>query len=294
MNLKNKKVWLLSALSFVLGAGLSAGVFYYKGQFKESSFERQAQNEALSETDDYKIQTQMKVAERTPQSKIKTSKAAVTLVLGRTSTKPQNKKFVGPPDFLGQSLRSLPSGNFHRADFRSAKLINVNMSYKSFIRADFKDAELIWAPRQARQQKHENLSFEQQPLARADFTYANFQDAVIHATDLRGASFRDAKMQGVRFKTPKIKRVPGKLLHFTIEDYPDTFFWPDKRYISIKNPFSWDIGSSTDFSGAYLQGADLRELEDLHLARLGGALYNSKTKFPEGFNPKEHGMILND
>ena len=273
MNLKNKKVWLLSALSFVLGTGLSAGVFYYKGQFNVSSFERQAQNEALSETDDYKIQTQMKVSERTPQSKIGT---VVKL----------SKQYLRRGAIEGQDLNG--------AIIESTTLEDVLLRGKDCIEASFKHSHFVWAPRQARQHGYPPSSapFDVSPLRKTNFTGSNFQGAVINATDLREVNFNSAKMQGIKFQTPEIRPEKGDPNVFKIVGYPgrSPYYWPEGIDIP-ENPFSWHIDRSTDFRGAWLHEADLSELKDLHLAQLEGAVYNSKTKFPEDFNPGKHGML---
>ena len=274
MNLKNKKVWLLSALSFVLGAGLSAGVFYYKGQFNESSFERQAQNEALSETDDYKTQTQIKVAERTPQSKIGT---AVKI-------------------YKGFWKRGSIGGNLKGAVIENSVLEDIVLQGKDCMGASFNNSQLIWAPRQARHHGYSHSApFDISPLTEVDFLGASFQNTVIGATDLRKVSFNRAKMQKVRFETFDISPIPSRANPRRFYIYPgrQSYYWPEGIDIP-ENPFEWIIDESTDFSGAFLQGADLSELKDLHLAQLRGAVYNSQTKFPEGFNPKEHSMILRD
>ena len=318
MNLKNKKVWLLSALSFVLGAGLSVGVFYYKGQFKESSFERQAQNEALSETDDYKIQNQMKVAERTPQSKIGTFRKLVLEYKDFSKIKNYRKT-----NFQRRTISNngFKNRNFDELNFNGSHLINNNMREASFIRARFNKARLIWPPRGAAYD--DSFAFMwPNPLKGSNFYQARFQDALIRVPDIKDVSFRGARMQGVIIDVlpPKIEKVfeaHGRV-SFRLEGYPnDPFFWNiretfqgDTRYViprgksyyedseylewSKRNWGDNTVNSNTDFRGASLQGADLSTLEDLHLAKLDGAKYNSNTIFPEGFNPNEHGMILID
>ena len=321
MNLKNKKVWLLSALSFVLGAGLSAGVFYYKGQFNESSFERQAQNEALSETDDYKIQNQMKVAERTPQSKLRTARKLIEEIEYKDIPKTADYRSMRFKNrFISNS--GLGGGNFDGLSFKGSSLIHNDMSGSSFKGANFNKAKLIWAPRGAASEGPYKFDWPK-PLKGSDFSNAKFQDAMIKVPDIKDVNFSGAHMQGVRFDfLPEIEIVPKSRdvgrVYFKLEGYPDhTFFWQiqdtfygDTRIVVPKNPYYKDseylewskwkwgdnnkVNQETDFRGAFLQGADLSKIEGLHLAKLDGAKYNSNTIFPEGFNPKEHGMILND
>ena len=53
-----------------------------------------------------------------------------------------------------------------------------------------------------------------------------------------------------------------------------------------------------NLAGAKLEGADFRgtnlEGTNLHTAYLESALYDSKTKFPKGFDPKTRGMVLSN
>ena len=319
MNLKNKKVWLLSALSFVLGAGFSAGVFYYKGQFNVSSFERQAQNEALSETDDYKIQTQMKVSERTPQSKIGTLRKLVVIEY-KDFSKIKNYRET---NFKRRTIsnNSLIQRNFDELNFEGSLLINNDMSGSSFKKALFNKARLIWPPRGAAYD--DSFAFMwPNPLKGSEFYRAHFQDALIRVPDIKDVSFREARMQGVIIDVlpPKIEKVfetHGRV-SFRLEGYPnDPFFWNiretfhgDTRYViprgksyyedseylewSKRNWGNNTVNSNTDFRGALLLRADLSTLEDLHLAQLDGAWYNNQTIFPDGFNPKAHGMLHGD
>jgi len=61
------------------------------------------------------------------------------------------------------------------------------------------------------------------------------------------------------------------------------------------------IQTSLKLKGANLAGIDLSEANlreanlhgaDLYGADLSGAKYNKSTKFPEGFDPEEAGMVL--
>ena len=319
---KNKKVWLLSALSFVLGAGLSAGVFHYKGQFNASFVERQSTNKTLSETDDYKIQTQMKVAERTPQSKLRSF---------RSIKKMQKKMFKQERDRRSNMLtnsenytdteitaRSFSGKNFRGVSFKNTVFLSVDMKKIDFTEADFEFSKLIWSPRYTRHGRNRPWSIKH-PLKGAKFDNANFQNAVIHSVDLRDVSFKGTKMQGAEFRTPEIRskfsiepedvrRVKGySIIHNNsnainamnhpevsfLPTQPPIFYWPDNM-IPKKPHFQWVVDNSTDFRGAYLQWAYLKELKDLHLARLDGAVYNRQTTFPDGFDPQKYGMIRSD
>ena len=44
--------------------------------------------------------------------------------------------------------------------------------------------------------------------------------------------------------------------------------------------------------GCNFNGADLRRSADLPYADLRGAKYDKTTRFPDGFDPKQVGMIL--
>lgn len=102
----------------------------------------------------------------------------------------------------------------------------------------------------------------QASLSRSDFSGANLRQATLRAADMTGAILRDADLSDV--------------------DATNT--------ILAEADFSGAILARARLSGAFLHGADLSRanLEDVQLL---GALYNSATKFPPGFDPASVGMI---
>ena len=317
---KNKQVGLLSGFVIVFGVGFSAGFFYYKGQFNASFVERQSTKEALSETDDYKIQTQMKVSERTPQSKIRTALKIIDNIYfenGKRLFPEEHLIHFKSRDFRNTYIRrsDFSKGNFDGADFEDSILLGVDMAEASFIEANFKNAHLIRAPRFTKRVGSGQRNSLRPQLTGANFSKANFQDAVITALDLENINFTEAQMQGVIFKIHELIPVQGKPKQFTIEGYEtrtnkkmvqgkrnhftaiegysetETFSWgkqsiPEEPYESMLHGGDV-VDGTTDFSGAFLQGADLRELRALDKTQLTGASYNSQTKFPPSWGKSD-------
>ncbi len=89
------------------------------------------------------------------------------------------------------------------------------------------------------------------------FTCTDLSSAVFDANDLRGASFRDATCVGTCFK-------------------------------------DCDLGvGNMGVSGAIFNDAKLSDAK-FHGCNLVSATFNSKTIFPIGFIPQDHGMVLRD
>ena len=300
---KNKQVGLLSGFVIVFGVGFSTGFFYYKGQFNTSFVERQSTNEALSETDDYKIKTQIKVSERTPQ-RIKVVKTVLDLHNnalelidnGNIGRLLKSKERI---DLNERYIRKifLDNKDLYKLNCEGSTLVGVSMRGAILRYVNFKGARLLW-PQQPKISVNKDVIRRNEskffPLENANFSRGNFQGAVIYSVDLKGVDFTDAKMQGVLFKVPEIRRDPVTK-NFYLEGYRDEQF-PWLKESSLPPPrrsgrgFSDFSVEDADFSGAYLQGADLSELTDLHLAKLDGANYNSQTIFPDGFDPQKYGM----
>ena len=95
-------------------------------------------------------------------------------------------------------------------------------------------------------------------LTSTNFSGATLQNASFFKADLTGAKFQDSKLPKANFERATLKQV--------------------------------------DFTGAKLQGANFKGVDlssaNLAGAYLQGAKYNLKTTFPEGFDPKDHGMKL--
>jgi len=152
--------------------------------------------------------------------------------------------------------------------------------------AFLKEAELCYA-------KLDNAK-----LINADLRNANLRGAILEKADLTNADLRNADLSlsylwGVTLERAKLNGIRLDAATFTLKD-------------SISKKNSPDtILCEANLRGADLRGVDLSGVlqQDLSLSALSGqksfialegAKYNSKTRFPDDFNPDEHGMRLVD
>ena len=103
-------------------------------------------------------------------------------------------------------------------------------------------------------------------LREADLSDSDLYWFDLYSADCSHACFRFAKLQGVNFKSACLRHA----------DLSGATICADKlgRASSLAH---------ADLSGAILDGADLR-----------GTLYDSKTVWPKGFNPLDHGLLLTE
>ena len=99
-------------------------------------------------------------------------------------------------------------------------------------------------------------NFRKASMYWASLQAADLRGCNFEGADLRGASLQDANLVGANFRDAKL---------------------------GLDN-----LGGHTQ-----LQGADLTDAQ-LHGANLRGAKYNSRTKFPAGFDPRRAGCIDED
>ena len=93
----------------------------------------------------------------------------------------------------------------------------------------------------------------------------NSKELICIATALEGLDFRGANLNGTNLRNNQ--------LHLGA----------DFRGANFKG---------TNLQDSSVQGADFREAKNLNEAKWEEAEYSVNTKFPDGFNPKEHGMRL--
>jgi hypothetical protein len=103
-----------------------------------------------------------------------------------------------------------------------------------------------------------DASFDGSYLARADFTEAKLHRATFHKANLRGAFFRAAELDHAVLMCADLR---GSILQ------------------------------QANLTDARLQGADLSGSLTEH-AKFAGARYSTNTRFPKGFAPDAHGMLL--
>lgn len=158
----------------------------------------------------------------------------------------------------------LEEADLTSADLEKADLSSVNMRYAHLSFARFKHSDLTSAD--LRGSNLRGASLFSTDLRKANLQGANLQSADLQDADLQDAKLQDAKLQGAKLQGAKLQ---GAKLQRT-----------DLR--------------GTDLRGADLRGADLQKTR-LHLVDLTGAKYcthpDAFTVFPDGFDPKEHGMI---
>jgi hypothetical protein len=109
----------------------------------------------------------------------------------------------------------------------------------------------------------------------------NFSDSSLEEVDFGGA-----KLQGANFQRAKLMEANFRRADLTGADLTGA----SARYATFDLAnFTGAILNGADFHGAGFLSADLSKT-DLSGAKLQRCFYNSTTKFPEGFDPKEAGM----
>jgi len=96
-------------------------------------------------------------------------------------------------------------------------------------------------------------------FVKCDLYWANFFEAVAVKADFRGASLRGANLEGANFQQACFDEA--------------------------------DLGRDALNGSTELSGADLTAAS-VYRPKFEGARYDSRTKFPTGFDPKQHGMKL--
>jgi uncharacterized protein YjbI with pentapeptide repeats len=103
-------------------------------------------------------------------------------------------------------------------------------------------------------------------LRGSDFSDSDLYWADFFSSDCSKASFRNAVLQGANFKSACLRHA----------DFSGATIGPDQ----LGKPSSF---AHADLTGAILDGASM-----------SGTHYDPKTMWPEGFNPREHGLILTE
>ena len=104
-------------------------------------------------------------------------------------------------------------------------------------------------------------------LRLANLYKANLYKANLQGANLKGAFLKWADLKGARLQGANLKRAFLK--------------WADLKGADLKG---------VDLQEAWLQRANLKGA-NLQGADLQGAGYNDATRFPQGFNPEERGMV---
>jgi uncharacterized protein YjbI with pentapeptide repeats len=132
----------------------------------------------------------------------------------------------------------------------------------------------------------------QADLESADLTQANLSCSIIHGSNLHQATLRQANLRRACLVETNLKSAD-----LTEADLTNALFLPP--YSMIRPPSDAEETASlvgVDLTGATLTGANLRGA-NLMAANftdtiLTGAHYDAVTRWPNGFDPVRHGLIL--
>lgn len=164
----------------------------------------------------------------------------------------------------------------------------------------------------------QSRDFKEQDLSLRDYKGRNldgsdFTGATLHRTDLTGASMKGAKFIDTDMRATYMSRadVSGATFSgitgpFIVEETNFSkatlegvdlkeadCFKCNFQGANLRNTKGWYLVTASDFRGADLRGANLAGAKVSGGARnlqLEGALYNSKTRFPQWLDPEDFGM----
>jgi uncharacterized protein YjbI with pentapeptide repeats len=191
--------------------------------------------------------------------------------------------------------------------------------------ANFKDGDfagLSLADRDLHGRDFSGAKLDRPLLARANLAGANFTNANLYHADLSGADLRHARLDGLTSSFLILQRadlagasiVRGELSHGVLVDAKFTnAIMTDARLWSAvlagadfsgadlsRAKLYGSNAADTDFADANLRNADFRNANlrgtDLSRATLdgamfSGAMYDCRTRFAQGFDPRTHHML---
>jgi uncharacterized protein YjbI with pentapeptide repeats len=108
----------------------------------------------------------------------------------------------------------------------------------------------------------EIIHFDGSDLQGSDFTGADLYGAILMDSNFDHCVFRDADLRCAHMYKVSFRHADMRGVRFSLDQMGGAL-----------------VLSAVDFSGANLDGADFT-----------GAVYDSETIFPEGFNPEERGL----
>ncbi|HWB61328.1 MAG TPA: pentapeptide repeat-containing protein [Chthoniobacteraceae bacterium] len=164
--------------------------------------------------------------------------------------------------------------------------------------------------------------FHDQNLKNHDFRQTTLNGANFEGATLDGANFNNASAKNANFKGASLGGGGGmttfQMTDLTGADFRESTGKPffdratlDKanfegvalspegcslRGADLKGAKLVDAMNHCDFTGADLRGANLRAAmpSGLKSSKWKGAIYDDDTSFPDGFDPKDYGMVLNN
>lgn len=138
------------------------------------------------------------------------------------------------------------------------------------------------------------VDFSNANLAGASFSSCGLRESVFHETDLTGATFDSVDLVACGFTNV---RAQGANLQ-TFKCFDLVLADSDLSKAVLRGALFSDVAfeaniiTGTDFTDADFRKADLSLQDGLEGAILTGAKYSAKTLFPDGFDPRAHGMKL--
>lgn len=162
-----------------------------------------------------------------------------------------------PVQALGKDAKKVTREYMTKADFAGRDLTGETYFQVRLNEAKFGDANLS------------GTKFEQCDLSNANFQGATLSDATV----FNRVTMNDANLEGLDMQGAKLDAV-------------------NLRGANLKNTRNFGVISRTTFDGADLRGADLSAapvpLDDVTFKK---ALFDDKTKFPEGVDPAKVGAV---
>lgn len=188
-----------------------------------------------------------------------------------------------------------------RADFRNARLENCSMRNADLTDADLSQTDLATVDLHGADLRRATLAHCN--LAHQNLTETNLEGANLTGVRLKGAGLRQldsqgADLTGVHIDSSDLEGIPlNDLIRWRVSLKRIDLRQCDFRSADLSQAdlveadlSGVDLHQATFFR-ADLSGADLRRA-NLDEADLSGAYYSAETKFPRGFFPYDHGMIM--
>ncbi len=168
---------------------------------------------------------------------------------------------------------NLASTHLPRATLRRAELHETNLRGADLSQADLVKAELVRAPADAANLSGAELdqaNLTEAVLDSACLIGANLREALLHRTSLRSADLREASLLKARLSFADLSNASLDEADLREADFEDALL------------------SGADLRGANLRGANLLR------ADLRGALYDRRTRWPDGFIPAAAGVVISE
>ena len=115
-----------------------------------------------------------------------------------------------------------------------------------------------------------------------DLDGAHLENQNLEGADLRGGWLRDASLLYAKLRDADLRNAHLQGAYLDRADLRDADLWG----ASLQNASLGKISHGTTLAGADLRGADLSGVY------LTGTRYDSRTRWPAAFDPRQHGAVL--